>query len=213
LEYLNFFYGTIIMITLFDLEQLLPNINDMFIFINNFLELTFFYLKYIFFGILLIMGLLTLLSLRGRYFLERLRYSQEQKLADSPLTKPRLILGSFYIFFAFGILFNWFTYFLIVILDPLPDRFIFTFIEFAGVMDPFQLNRISDISLTIYDYEKTIYYGVAILSFIAVLNIMISVWQLINKGGRDSKKSIIMLVSGLGLGIFSGFTTCLPLFL
>jgi len=201
------------MITLFDLEQLLPNINDMFIFINNFLELTFFYLKYIFFGILLIMGLLTLLSLRGRYFLERLRYSQEQKLADSPLTKPRLILGSFYIFFAFGILFNWFTYFLIVILDPLPDRFIFTFIEFAGVMDPFQLNRISDISLTIYDYEKTIYYGVAILSFIAVLNIMISVWQLINKGGRDSKKSIIMLVSGLGLGIFSGFTTCLPLFL
>ena len=201
------------MITLFDLEQLLPNINDLFIFINNFLELTFFYLKYLFFGILLIMGLLTLLSLRGRYFLERLRYNQEKKLADNPLTKPRLILGSFYIVFAFGILFNWFTYFLIVILDPLPDRFIFSFIEFAGVMDPFQLNRISDISLTIYDYEKTIYYGVAISSFVAVLNIMISVWQLINKGGRDSKKSIIMLISGLGLGIFSGFTTCLPLFL
>ncbi len=85
------------MITLFDLEQLLPNINDLFIFINDFLELTFFYLKYIFFGILLIIWLLTLLSLRGRYFLERLRYSQEQKLTDSPLTKPRLILGNFYI--------------------------------------------------------------------------------------------------------------------
>ena len=162
-------------ITLFDLEQLLPNINDLFIFINDFLELTFFYLKFIFFGILLIMGLLTLLSLRGRYFLERLRYNQEQKLADNPLTKPRLILGSFYIVFAFGILFNWFTYFLIVILDPLPDRFIFSFIEFAGIIDPFQLNRIADISLTIYDYEKTIYYGVAILSFVAVLNIMVSI--------------------------------------
>ena len=201
------------MFILFNPAQLIPDLNNWFIFINNFLEIVFFYLKYIFFGILLIMGILTLLSLRGRYFLERLRYNQEEKLAHNPLTKPRIILGSFYIVFAFGILFNWFTYFLIIILDPLPDRFLFTFNEFAGIVDPFQLNRISDISLTIYDYEKTIYYGVAILFFVAILNLMVSIWQLINKGGRDSKKSIIMLVSGLGLGILSGFTTCLPLFL
>ena len=198
---------------LFYPAQLIPNLNDWFIFINNFLELVFFYLKYIFFGILLIMGILTLLSLRGRYFLERLRYNQEEKLANSPLTKPRIILGSFYIVFAFGILFNWFTYFLIIILDPLPDRLIFNYIEFAGIIDPFQLNRISDVSLAIYDYEKTIYYGVGILSFAAVLDIMISIWQLINKGGKDTKKTIISLISGLILGMLSGFTTCLPLFL
>ena len=174
------------MFILFNPAQLIPDLNNWFIFINNFLEIVFFYLKYIFFGILLIMGILTLLSLRGRYFLERLRYNQEEKLAHNPLTKPRIILGSFYIVFAFGILFNWFTYFLIIILDPLPDRFLFTFNEFAGIVDPFQLNRISDISLTIYDYEKTIYYGVAILFFVAILNLMVSIWQLINKGGRDS---------------------------
>ena len=201
------------MVILFNPAQQIPNLNDWFIFINNFLELVFFYLKYIFFGILLIMGILTLLSLRGRYFLERLRYNQEEKLANSPLTKPRIILGSFYIVFAFGILFNWFTYFLIIILDPLPDRLIFNYIEFAGIIDPFQLNRISDISLAIYDYEKTIYYGVGILSFVAVLDLMISIWQLINKGGKDTKKVIITLISGLILGILSGFTTCLPLFL
>jgi len=193
--------------------QQLPNYNDWFIMVNSFLELTFFYLKYIFFGILLIMGTLTLLSLRGRYFLERLRYNQEEKLANNPLTKPRIILGSFYIVFAFGILFNWFTYFLIIILDPLPDRFIFNYIEFAGIIDPFQLNRISDLSLAIYDYEKTIYYGVAILSFVAVLNLMVSILQLINKGGKNTKKAIVTLISGIGLGILSGFTTCLPLFL
>jgi len=193
--------------------QILPNLNDWFVIINEFLELAFFYLKFIFFGILLIMGILTLLSLRGRYFLERLRYNKEEKLANSPLTKPRIILGSFYIVFAFGILFNWFTYFLIIILDPLPDRFIFNYIEFAGIIDPFQLNRISDISLAIYDYEKTIYYGVAILSFVAVLDLMISIWQLINKGGKDTKKTIVTLIGGLILGILSGFTTCLPLFL
>lgn len=201
------------MIPIFDPEQLLLYLNDWFILINNFLELVFIYLKYIFFGILLIMGILTLLSLRGRYFLERLRYNQEEKLADNPLTKPRIFLGSFYIVFAFGILFDWFTYFLIIVLDPLPDRFIFNYIEFAGIIDPFQLNRISDISLAIYDYEKTIYYCFAILSFVAVLNLTISVWQLINKGGKDTKKSIMTLISGLVLGNLSGFTTCLPLFL
>ena len=119
----------------------------------------------------------------------------------------------FYIVFAFGILFNWFTYFLIIILDPLPDRFIFNFVEFAGVIDPYQLNRISDISLAIYNYEKTIYYGIALISFISVLNLMVGIWQLINKGGRDSKKSIITLISRLGSGILSGFMICLPLFL
>ena len=201
------------MLILLNPLQLLPDFNDWFVIINEFLELAFYYLKFIFFGILLIMGILTLLSLRGRYFLERLRYNQEEKLADNPLTKPRLILGTFYIVFSFGILFNWFTYFLMIILDPLPDRFLFTFIEFAGIIDPFQLNRISDISMAIYDYEITIYYSVAILSFVAVLNLMVSIWQLINKGGKDTKKVIITLISGLVLGILSGFTTCLPLFL
>ncbi len=201
------------MIPLFDPEQLLPFLNNWLILFNNFLEFVFIYLKCIFFGILLIMGVLTLLSLRGRYFLERLRYSQEEKLADNPLTKPRIILGSFYIVFAFGILFDWSTYFSIIVLDPLPDRFIFNYIEFTGIIDPFQLNRISDISLAIYDYEKTLYYCFAILSFVAVLNLTISVWQLINKGGKDTKKSIISLIWGLILGILSGFTTCLPLFL
>lgn len=201
------------MFFLFNLEQQLLNADEWFLMINSFLELIFFYLKYIFFGILLIMGILTLLSLRGRYFLERLRYSDEKKLENNPLTKPRIILGTFYIVFAFGILFNWFTYFLIIILDPLPDRLLFTFIEFAGIVDPFQLNRISDVSMAIYSYEKTMYYGVAIMSFVAVLNLMISIWQLINKGGKDTKKVIITLISGLVLGILSGFTTCLPLFL
>jgi len=54
--------------------------------------------------------------LRGKYILERIRYSKEEKLADNPMTKPRLILGTFYLIFAFGILLDWFTYFLMVVL-------------------------------------------------------------------------------------------------
>ena len=197
----------------YGIHQFLPNFNDLFIEINSFIELVFGYLKYVFFGILLIIGILTLLSLRGKYFLERIRYSKEQKLADNPMTKPRLILAALYIVFSFGILLDWFTFFLLVVLDPLPDRLIFNFLSFSGIIDPFALNSISDISKVVYPYEKTIYYGVAIISFMALLTITISLWQIINKEGTVSKKSIVSLISGIVTGLLAGFTTCLPLFL
>jgi len=75
------------------IDPFLPNLDGLFIEINSFIELFFGYMKYIFFAILLIIGILTLLSLRGKYFLERIRYSKEQKLAHNPMTKPRIILG------------------------------------------------------------------------------------------------------------------------
>ncbi len=195
------------------IDQFLPNFDELFIELNSFIELVFGYMKYFFFGILLIIGILTLLSLRGKYFLERIRYSKEEKLANNPMTKPRLILGSFYIVFAFGILLDWFTYFLLVVLDPLPDRFIFNFISLSGIIDPFALNNVSDISKAVYPYEITIYYGVAIVSFMALLTIAISLWQIINKEGTIAKKSITSLITGIVTGLLAGFTTCFPLFL
>ena len=197
----------------YGINQVFPGFDDVFIEINLFIELLFGYLKYIFFGILLIIGILTLFALRGKFILERIRYSKEEKLSDNPMTKPRLILGSFYIVFAFGILLDWFTYFLLFLLDPLPDRFIFNFISFTGLIDPFALNNISDISKVVYPYEKTIYYGVAILSFLALVTIVISLWQIINKEGTITKKSIVSLITGVVTGLLAGFTTCLPLFL
>ena len=195
------------------IDQFLPNFDELFIEINSFIELVFGYMKYVFFGLLLIIGILTLLSLRGKYFFERIRYSKEEKLANNPMTKPRLILGAFYIVFSFGILLDWFTYFLIVVLDPLPDRFIFNFISLSGLIDPFAMNNISDISKAVYPYEITIYYGVAIVSFMALLTITISLWQIINKEGANTKKSITSLITGVVTGLLAGFTTCFPLFL
>jgi len=169
------------------IDSFLPNLDGLFIEINSFIELFFGYMKYIFFAILLIIGILTLLSLRCKYFLERIRYSKEQKLADNPMTKPRMILGKLYIVFALGILLDWFTYFLLAVLDPLPDRLIFNFISLSGIIDPFATNNISDISKAVYPYEITIYYGVAIVSFMALLTITISLWQIINKEGTNAK--------------------------
>jgi len=172
-------------------------IEEYFVTINFILEVVFGYLKYILGGILLIIGVLTLFSLRGRYFLERLRYNQEEDLAHNPLTKPRLAIGIFYIIFATGIIFDWFTYFLIIVLDPLPDRFIFVYFQFIGIEDPFGVNFLSDISQTIMTIEKTIYYLGAIGSFIALLAIVISIWQMSVRDKINEIKTITTLISGL----------------
>ncbi|GAH96924.1 unnamed protein product, partial [marine sediment metagenome] len=58
-----------------------------------------------------------------------------------------------------------------------------------------------------------IYYGVAIVSFIALLTITISLWQIINKERTVTKKSIVSLFTGIIMGLLTGFTTSLPLFL
>ena len=195
-----------------NLEEWLKVIDNSFITFNSFVELLFGYFKYIFFGILLIIGILTLLSLRGTYFLERIRYSKEEKLKDNPMTKPRLILGTCYIIISFGILFDWFIYFLIVVLDPLPDRLIFNFIQLPDTINLFDLNRISDISQAIYPYEKTIYYIVALFSLGAILDITINIGQIIN-ARKSTRKYFFFLIGGIVDGILTGFTTCLPLFL
>jgi hypothetical protein len=199
------------------LVSLLPGLNpildDVCSNINGFLEVFFGYLKYIFFTILLAIGLLTLFSLRGKYFLERLRYNKEEKLTDNPLTKPRIIISSVYLVIAFGVLFDWFTYFLIIILDPLPDRFLFVFIQLSGITDPFGLNVVADINQTTRPFEATIYYAVAMISFIALLDILISIWQMAVRDNINEKKAILALMGGIILGMLTGFTTCLPLFL
>lgn len=110
-------------------------------------------------------------------------------------------------------LFNWFTLFLMFILDPLPDRLIFNFINFAGIIDPFTMNRIMDISASIYPHEQTIYYCVAFGSFVAIIDLVIAIWYLVNRVPFNPKMAITLLIGGVTAGILLGFTTCFPFFL
>lgn len=180
---------------------------------NEFAVLFFGYLKYIFAFILLAIGISTLLKLRGHYILQRLnKFDDETKKLDK-YTKPRLILGSTYIVIAFGILFNWFTLFLLYVLDPLPDRLIFNFLNFNGDIDPSLMNRIMDINAAIYPHEQTMYYCIAIASFGAITDLAIAVWYLINRVPFNPKMAITLLIGGVTTGILTGFTTSLPFFL
>ena len=123
-----------------------------------------------------------------------------------------MVLGILYIIFGIGILSNLLIYLLIWALDPIPDRYIFIYINFIGVFNPWGLNGINNlISLT--PIEKTIFYAIALGSFFSILEIFVSIWLIVSYNRIHIKKAIINLIVGCFLGIFTGFTTCLPLLL
>ena len=183
---------------------------------NEFAFIFFGFMKYLLFFIMLSIGILTLVKLRGTYLQERMKYG-DKGIKDikeiNKLRKPRIILGSVYIALAFGILFNWLTMALIFVLEPLPDRLIFNFINFSGIIDPFTMNRIMDINASIYPHEQVIYYGIAIGSFTAILDVIIAIWYLVNRVPANPKMGFTLLIGGVTAGILLGFTTCLPFFI
>ena len=170
-------------------------------------------MKYILVLILLSIGILTLLKLRGVYIHERLgKFDTKIKETDQ-LQKPRLVLGTAYIGIAFGILFNFFTLFLMIILDPLPDRLIFNFINFHGYIDPYVMNRIIDLNSALYPHEQIIYYCIAIASFSVFIELIVSIWYLIHGISYHPKIAFSLLITGLITEILTGFTTFLPFML
>ena len=193
-------------------EEIISGLENWCILFNKFAQVLFVSLKFIFVFIMLSIGILTLLKLRGIHLQIRTKNVEDH---EDRLKKPRLILGGTYIFLAIGILFNFLTYFLIWALDPIPDRMIFSFINFNGNIDPHYMNRIENIENSKYPHEKTIYYCVAYGSFISVLNLLLSIWYLINNNRviNNPGKAIASLLTSLIGAIMCGFTTFLPLFL
>ena len=178
---------------------------------NKFFIILCKYLKYFVVFIILFIGILTLLRLRGVYRQSRLMGVKKEEDSFKVL---RLVLGILYIFLAFGILFNYLTYFLIWILEPLPDKLIYNFIDFSGI-DPSYMNGIRDINASQFPHEKTIYYCFAIGSLVSLLDILLSLWYLINNNRiiNNPRVTLIYLIGGIIGGILFGFTTCLPFFL
>ncbi|MFW9825218.1 MAG: hypothetical protein ACFFE4_19915 [Candidatus Thorarchaeota archaeon] len=178
---------------------------------NEFFLIFIQYIKYILVFIILAIGILTLLRLRGIYLQPRLKKVEKD---EDTLNKSRLILGTLYLCLGFGILFNYGTYFLIWILDPLPDRLIFSLIEFNGI-DPLYLNGIKDIKMAQLPHEITIYYCFSFISLISFLDILLSLWYLINNNRiiNNPRRTMYFLCTGVISCILFGFTPFLPFFL
>ena len=166
--------------------------------------------------ILLIIGILTIKKYRGfwlkQQFKEKKDTDEDKKLVEQ-LKETNVILGIFYIILAVGILSNYLTHFLIWLLEPLPDGFIFDFLNFSGEVENKYIERISDLEEVKHPHEKTIYYCIAYTSFMAFLNIILGVRHAIIMTNKSHKISFGLLMSGVSMGVLAGFTTFMPLFL
>ena len=133
----------------FEISEIFKKTNDLFAILNKGLLLFFFCLKFIFVFILLMVGILTLTKLRGIYLAERLKNIDE---SENQLKKPRLIVGTIYIFLAIGIAFNFLIYLLIWISYFLPPPLIFQILD---VIEPgfYDLDRIKDPNKSKYEYD------------------------------------------------------------
>ncbi|GAF71072.1 unnamed protein product [marine sediment metagenome] len=160
------------------------------------------------------LGIFTILKMRGIYWQERLKAVDSH---ESQLFKPRMILATSYIIFGIGILFNFIIYFLIFILDPLPDKIMFNFLElfigYSGVIPPEYITRVKDLESAKYPHERTIFYVIALFSFFSFLDIILSVFVIMNKETSDPKAFIMRMIGGLIGCILFGFNTFLIVFI
>lgn len=195
----------------FEISDLFHKSDDFFAILNNGLLLFFFCLKYIFVFILLFVGILTLKKLRGIYLNERLKNIDE---SENQLKKPRLIVGTVYIFLAIGIAFNFLIYLLIWISIYLPPPLIFQIFDFVG-SDFYDMDRIKDPYKSKYEFERFIYLMFALMSFEAFLNLLLTIWYLINNNRNISnpRKVIHNLIYSLSRSIIFGFLIFAPFFL
>ena len=181
-------------------------IEDILKFFNSIIPIIFIYLKYILSFILLTIGTLTLLRLRGIYLQQRAKGIKDE---EDQLKNTRLILGTVYLFLAFGILFNHLIYFLIWISKPFPDGLIF--ILFDIVNNFIQRQFGFDIEFV----KSYIHPLFALLSFVAVLHLILSCYYLINSNRviSNPKAQVMSLIIAVVETVFFGFTAYLPYFL
>jgi len=186
--------------------------------LNEFFLIFFSYMKYILAFILIFVGLLTLFRYRGIYLMDRFRSKKklsENESVKEKLKKVHVFLGMSYVFMGFGIIFNFLTYILLWVLDPLPDGFLFQFLGVGNIIDPSSIYRISNYNAAISPHERTIYFCFAFISFLALLQIALSIWFIINENKiiHGHYNIFLILIAGLIEGMLVGFTTCLPFFL
>ena len=137
------------------------------------------------------------------------QYNDSNKISNK---RASLILGSSYIFISIGFFFDYLTIFLFWLLEPIPDRFFFLIINQLGIFDNWPLTGTIDIN-GMLEYERVCFLVIAFLSLLAFIIIFVSIWQLVSNPKIPIIKSVFSLIGALILGSFTGFTTCLNLFI
>ncbi|MFO8019325.1 MAG: hypothetical protein R6U96_11870 [Promethearchaeia archaeon] len=179
----------------------------------EFFDILFFYLKYIFVTILIFIGISTLLNYK--FFKEDSKNPHRDfDEKDRFFNKLRVFFGFFSLFAGIGILFNYFLYLLIFLLEPISDQYIFNLLNLLTGQDEF-LNYFSEIPHDNDVFNKCLYYCFALGSFEANLRLFTLSYFLLSRKRKIvvPNKAALILVESLIQALLFGFTTYLKLFL
>lgn len=187
-----------------DFESLL---NDF----NGFMSYSFFYLKYIIAGILILLGSISLLRLKGMYSQEKLRNPDVRK--SYYLKSSRFILGNIYLILGIGFIFNFMIYVLILMLNLIPDMLIIPLLRTIKSMpqdfitDYFINNNLGT------PLEIFVINIIGIVSFLIFLSIILSIWRIVVSNDFKLSKYVTGLCIGLITGCLFSLSRFLPFFL
>ncbi|MBY9021244.1 MAG: hypothetical protein KGD67_09310, partial [Candidatus Lokiarchaeota archaeon] len=117
------------------------------------------------------MSLLALLKFKKNYAIFKLNFNNTSLEDKFMLKRKQLIIGVIYLVLGFGILLDFLTYFLLIILDPIPDRFAFDLLNYIGAFNPWALNGVIDTSSFGSPIETTVFYAFNLVSLICFTDI------------------------------------------
>lgn len=192
--------------------ELIEGLEAFSIIFNTFMSAFFICVKYVFGLILIVLGFLTIFKSRRNNNFKNPRFIANDA-NHNRFKKSGIVLAGIYINIGIGIIFTYFTLLLVILLEPIPDRFIFIMFTDNNVIDPNIIYNIRDIETLSEPFDKTLYYLLSIGSFLSFLDIIVNLWLILNNGGSNLRMQITLLLTGIVGCFFTGFTTFLMLFL
>ncbi|MFX1568120.1 MAG: hypothetical protein ACFFCV_07110 [Promethearchaeota archaeon] len=197
-------------------EDIFDRLLNFFVIFNTLMETLFPLLKYILIFMLYAIGYLTLRRYRGfsrGLKMKEYDMEEEQKLHLEKLKETHIILGIFYLALATGFLLGYLIHVFKFILDPIPDAFVYDFLNFARIIPKDLMARIQDPTLAILPYEKTIFYCFALSSFTGFAGIIMGLRFMIMYANKTHTTSFKLFIAGIIDCLLFGFTTFMKCFI
>lgn len=178
---------------------------------NIFMSTLFIFLKYIFAGILILLGTISILRLKGMYTKERWHNPHMNK--SYFFQNSRFIVGNVYLILGIGIIFDFMIYALILMFRLIPDMLIVPLLSSINSIPPDFLNDFFINNTLETPIQIFVYNIIGLVSFMIFLSIILSIWFLINNRDFNISKPLISLIFGLIAGFLVSFSRFLPFFL
>ena len=98
------------------------------------------------------------------------------------------------------------TLLLMFLLDPLPDKFMFNFLEIWISKE--KIGGIKNYEEVDTPFERTVYYCIAFVSFLGFMNLIMGLRFMILYSDKTHVTSLRLFLIGLTVCVLMGFTTC-----